>query len=70
MALGLDEVNIRRWGKLSKEGLPIPVRCPICRSKKTSISTYKGDRRRYVECEGCFNIIFEYPENWQSFVRH
>jgi len=71
MALGLDEVRIQRWSKVSKDGYPIPSECPFCRSKKTTLATYPGDPRKYVECEGCFQVIFEYPggKEGRQFIR-
>ena len=55
--------DIDRWGKISKEGLPIPVRCPHCNSRKTVIVTYGNLRIPTVECEGCYTVILEYPRN-------
>jgi len=60
--------NIARWGKLSKEGLPIPCRCPYCQSRKTVLAAYKGGSKT-VECEGCYQVILEYPRNWKPYRR-
>ena len=54
--------HISKWGKRSVEGLPIPSRCPHCGSRKTRLATYKGGSKT-VECEGCYQIILEYPHN-------
>lgn len=46
----------KRWSKVSKEGIAIPLRCPECKSRRTVLATYKnGDQ--YVECIGCNQVI-------------
>ena len=66
--MALEIFNLFRWKKLSKEGLPIPCRCPICNSRKTVLTTY-ADGSKAVECEGCNNVLHEYPRRWRQFVR-
>lgn len=53
-------INIRpwQWKKVSKNGIPIPIRCPDCKSRKTVLTTYKNGKL-CIECESCYQVIKE-----------
>lgn len=42
--------------KFSKQGIPIPKKCPDCKSDLTGITVYE-DGAISIECEGCFQVI-------------
>lgn len=46
--------------KYAKDGTKIPERCPLCRSRKTMLSTYRNGER-FIECEGCYTVIENNP---------
>ena len=65
----MSMINLRpdRWGKVSKEGYFIPVRCPECRSRKTVLAKY-ANGEKYIECEGCNQVICKAKEKNNYFL--
>ena len=56
--MSMQNIRPKRWAKVSKEGIKIPLRCPECKSTKTVLATY-ANGSRVVECEGCYQVIKE-----------
>jgi hypothetical protein len=59
--MAIAKPRIEEWGKESSDGrYRMPVCCPFCKSRKTVLVRYENTPT--VECESCFNVIHEYPE--------
>lgn len=53
----LDMVPQDHTTKHSKEGIPIPSKCPDCSSSQTQLTYYNSQYDWSVECLGCNTVI-------------